>query len=111
MYGTVATDLQSDICIYLTGNFRTLLKQGPYGGMPVVRRAVIVAPSSLTGNWTRELTRWLGGQRLCVYTVDSKHKLSEYQPAMQPILIISYDMFSRCSQQVLFVEYFKENYC
>jgi len=46
------------------------LKQGPYGGIPLAKRALIVAPSSLVGNWDNEFVRWLGRDRLRLFSVD-----------------------------------------
>jgi DNA repair and recombination RAD54-like protein len=37
----------------------TLMTQGPTG-VPAVKRVVIVAPSSLVGNWCKEFHKWLG---------------------------------------------------
>lgn len=37
----------------------TLLKQGPLG-VPVVHKALIVAPSSLLENWRAEIRKWVG---------------------------------------------------
>jgi SNF2 family DNA or RNA helicase len=48
----------------------TLLKQGPYGGKPVIRRTLILAPSSLVKNWQSEFDKWLGRERIDVYAVD-----------------------------------------
>ena len=48
----------------------TLLKQGPTGGKPVIRRALILAPSSLVKNWQNEFEKWLGRERIDVYAVD-----------------------------------------
>ena len=41
----------------------TLLKQGPKG-QPLLQRALIVAPSSLTENWRQEIRKWLGDEKL-----------------------------------------------
>lgn len=49
---------------------RMLLKRGPYGGIPFVKRVLIVAPSSLIGNWENEFVRWLGRGRLRLFSVD-----------------------------------------
>jgi superfamily II DNA or RNA helicase len=37
----------------------TLLRQGP-DGQPAVKKALIVAPSSLVANWVKEIKKWLG---------------------------------------------------
>ena len=49
---------------------RTLLKQGPFGGEAVVRRVLVVTPSSLVRNWVKEFNKWLGKERLSVFAVD-----------------------------------------
>uniref|UniRef100_A0AAZ3RB11 RAD54 homolog B n=1 Tax=Oncorhynchus tshawytscha TaxID=74940 RepID=A0AAZ3RB11_ONCTS len=38
----------------------TLLKQGPYGGKPVAKLVLVVAPGSLVQNWGAEFKKWLG---------------------------------------------------
>lgn len=48
----------------------TMLKQGPYGGKPVVKRVLVVTPGSLVQNWGREFNKWLGRERIQVFTVD-----------------------------------------
>lgn len=48
----------------------TLLRQGPYGGRPVLKRALVVCPGSLVKNWAAEFNKWLGRERISVYTVD-----------------------------------------
>lgn len=48
----------------------TVLRQGPYGGKPIITRALVVAPGSLVKNWGAEFNKWLGRERLRVYMVD-----------------------------------------
>lgn len=48
----------------------TLLKQGPYGGKPVAKRVLVVTPGSLVQNWGAEFSKWLGRERISVFTVD-----------------------------------------
>lgn len=49
---------------------RMLLKYGPYGGLPLVKRVLVVAPSSLVGNWENEFIRWLGRDKLRLFCID-----------------------------------------
>ncbi len=44
----------------------TLLKQGPYGGLPLLKRILLICPSSLVQNWVAEFRKWLGDVRLKV---------------------------------------------
>ncbi|RZF43998.1 hypothetical protein LSTR_LSTR007270 [Laodelphax striatellus] len=77
----------------------TLLKQGPYG-VPLLKRVLIVTPSSLLGNWNQEFQRWLGG-RIMVYVVDQKNKFVDYEKQPKtPVIIMSYEMFVRCYTDV-----------
>uniref|UniRef100_A0A672G4P3 RAD54 homolog B n=1 Tax=Salarias fasciatus TaxID=181472 RepID=A0A672G4P3_SALFA len=46
----------------------TLLKQGPYGGKPVAKRVLVVTPGSLVQNWSAEFNKWLGCERIKVFT-------------------------------------------
>lgn len=43
----------------------------------MVQRVLIVAPSSLVKNWQKEFRRWLGRERLEVFTADQV-KASEF---------------------------------
>ncbi|XP_033606258.1 DNA repair and recombination protein RAD54B isoform X3 [Cryptotermes secundus] len=73
-----------------------LLKQGPYGGQPVLHRILIVTPSSLVENWQNEFLRWLGQERVQTFVVDQKNRPSDYKHLPQiPIMLISYEMFVR----------------
>ncbi|KAJ1529567.1 hypothetical protein ONE63_006338 [Megalurothrips usitatus] len=74
----------------------TLLRQGPYGGNPVVRRALVVSPSSLVLNWQKEFDRWLGKHRLRTFAVDQKNKVIEFARLTHvPVMLISYEMLMR----------------
>ncbi len=72
----------------------TLLKQGPLDGRPLIKRALILAPSSLVKNWQAEFTKWLGSERISVFAVDQSNKVGEYvkYPNL-PVLVLSYEMF------------------
>ena len=74
----------------------TLLKQGPWHGKPVVKRTLILAPSSLVKNWQAEFKKWLGTERINVFAVDQTNRVSEYtKRPTHPVLIMSYEMFVR----------------
>eukprot|EP00884_Botryococcus_braunii_P013016 jgi/Botrbrau1/21715/Bobra.43_1s0110.1 len=47
----------------------TLLRQGPQG-KPLIRKAIIVSPSSLIHNFAKESKRWLGSERLKVLVLE-----------------------------------------
>uniref|UniRef100_A0A8D8ES09 DNA repair and recombination protein RAD54-like n=1 Tax=Culex pipiens TaxID=7175 RepID=A0A8D8ES09_CULPI len=73
----------------------TLMKQGPYG-QPIVKRVLIVTPSSLVDNWDREITKWLKQERIFTFIVGPNNKLKKYaQSAHIPILIISYELLAK----------------
>lgn len=55
----------------------TLKNQGPYG-QPVVKRVLIVTPSSLVDNWDREITKWLKQERIFTFIVGPNSKLKKY---------------------------------
>ena len=41
----------------------TLMRRGGASGSPVVRKLLVVAPSSVVKNWGQEVTKWLGTHR------------------------------------------------
>ncbi|KAK2582718.1 hypothetical protein KPH14_004988 [Odynerus spinipes] len=84
-------------CITLTW---TLLKKGPCG-KPVLKRVLIVTPSSLCNNWKKEFIQWLGSHRIFPFVADSKNKPQNFrkQPRSQ-VLIISYEMFVRSYEEI-----------
>ena len=84
----------------------TLIKQSPQGP-PIVRNAVIVAPSSLVKNWAKEFVKWLG-DRVPTVAIEGGTKeqidkeLSSFVMAPityggrklpTPVLILSYETF------------------
>uniref|UniRef100_T1J5D6 DNA repair and recombination protein RAD54-like n=1 Tax=Strigamia maritima TaxID=126957 RepID=T1J5D6_STRMM len=74
----------------------TLLKQGPYGGRPVLKKVLIVTPSSLVQNWVKEFDKWLGKGRLYLYAVDQRNSVKDYTKTLgRPVMIISYEMLMR----------------
>uniref|UniRef100_A0A8D3B974 RAD54 homolog B n=1 Tax=Scophthalmus maximus TaxID=52904 RepID=A0A8D3B974_SCOMX len=79
----------------------TLLKQGPYGGKPVAKRVLVVTPGSLVQNWGAEFNKWLGRERISVFTVDQDHRIEQFVLSpLHSVLVISYEMLLRCLEQV-----------
>ena len=79
----------------------TLLKQGPWGGKPIAKRTLILAPSSLVKNWQAEFSKWLGSERINVFAVDQSNRVTEYLSRQNtPVLIMSYEMFVRSFEHI-----------
>ncbi|NXI50567.1 RA54B protein, partial [Chloroceryle aenea] len=84
----------------------TLLRQGVYGCRPLLKRALIVTPGSLVKNWKKEFQKWLGSERIKVFTVDQDHKVEEFMGSpLYSVLVISYEMLLRCLDQVQAIEF------
>lgn len=78
----------------------TMLKKGPYG-KPILKRILIVTPSSLCDNWKKEFTKWLGCHRISPYVVDGKNKANDFTKQLRnSVMIISYEMFIRCHTEI-----------
>ncbi|XP_012373582.2 DNA repair and recombination protein RAD54B [Dasypus novemcinctus] len=79
----------------------TLQCQGPYGGKPVIKKTLIVTPGSLVNNWRKEFQKWLGSERIKIFTVDQEHKVEEFICSpFYSVLIISYEMLLRSLDQI-----------
>ncbi|XP_039885593.1 DNA repair and recombination protein RAD54B [Simochromis diagramma] len=84
----------------------TLLKQGPYGGRPVAKCVLVVTPGSLVQNWAAEFNKWLGRERISVFTVDQDHRIEQFiLSPLHTVLVISYEMLLRCLEQVQKVDF------
>uniref|UniRef100_A0A8C9EK16 RAD54 homolog B n=1 Tax=Pavo cristatus TaxID=9049 RepID=A0A8C9EK16_PAVCR len=84
----------------------TLLRQGVYGCKPVLKRALIVTPGSLVKNWKKEFQKWLGSERIKVFTVDQDHKVEEFiSSPLYSVMIISYEMLLRSLDQIQAIEF------
>ncbi|KAJ7372129.1 DNA repair and recombination protein rad54b [Desmophyllum pertusum] len=80
----------------------TLHKQGMYGGNHSVKRTLIITPGSLVKNWSSEFRKWLGNERLKVYTVNSDKRVKEFMNSpLYPVMIISYEMFLRSVEEMI----------
>ncbi|KAI0066149.1 hypothetical protein BV25DRAFT_1879216 [Artomyces pyxidatus] len=72
----------------------TLLKQNPYAGVgPVVGKILIVCPVSLVSNWKSEFHKWLGRDRVGVFTGDKdKATIKQFiSSRIHQVLIIGYE--------------------
>ncbi|XP_064240484.1 DNA repair and recombination protein RAD54B-like [Aotus nancymaae] len=79
----------------------TLQCQGPYGGKPVIKKTLIVTPGSLVTNWKKEFQKWLGSERIKIFTVDQDHKVEEFiKSVFYSVLVISYEMLLRSLDQI-----------
>jgi len=81
----------------------TLLKQNPiYGEEPVIKKALIVCPVTLVKNWKREFRKWLGIERIAVFTLEDKDaKISSFMTGdIYPIAIIGYEKFRTVQQEL-----------
>ncbi|NXW16115.1 RA54B protein, partial [Circaetus pectoralis] len=84
----------------------TLLRQGIYGCKPVLKRALIVTPGSLVKNWKKEFQKWLGSERIKVFTADQDHKVEEFTGSpLYSVMIISYEMLLRSLDQIQAIEF------
>ncbi|XP_029426677.1 DNA repair and recombination protein RAD54B isoform X2 [Nannospalax galili] len=84
----------------------TLQCQGPYGGKPVIKKTLIVTPGSLVNNWRKEFQKWLGSERIKIFTVDQDHKVEEFiKSTFYSVLIISYEMLLRSLDQIRTIKF------
>ncbi|KAH8921572.1 hypothetical protein BT69DRAFT_1264400, partial [Atractiella rhizophila] len=72
----------------------TLLRQSMFfGGGPMLKRALIVCPKTLTRNWEKEFRKWLGRDRVRLLVANKKEALdSLVLSSVYQVVIISYDM-------------------
>ncbi|KAJ9537882.1 hypothetical protein OSB04_030615 [Centaurea solstitialis] len=77
----------------------TLLRQG-FGGKPMVRKAIIVTPTSLVSNWEAEIKKWIGERVKLVALCESSREdvISSIDNFRSPhsklqVLIVSYETF------------------
>ena len=85
----------------------TLLRTGP-AGSPVIRKAVVVCPSTLVQNWLREFKKWVGTERLKVRGVEASSGTESGEQEVQAfvtgsavhVLVIGYEMFKKHSRRL-----------
>lgn len=73
----------------------TLIKQGPHRNNPIIRKALVVVPSSLVDNWRQEIKQWLGNERLPAATVsagpEAAQHCKDFKYSHHKVLILSYE--------------------
>ncbi|KLO18384.1 hypothetical protein SCHPADRAFT_899782 [Schizopora paradoxa] len=71
----------------------TLLRQTPYFGAPGVGKVLIVCPVSLITNWKKEFHKWLGKDRVGVFTGDKdKSTIKQFvNTRIHEVLVIGYE--------------------
>ncbi|KAI9283803.1 P-loop containing nucleoside triphosphate hydrolase protein [Umbelopsis sp. AD052] len=71
----------------------TLLKQTLFhGDPPIIKKALIVCPTSVIENWKKEFKKWLGDERISVYTVDQKSQLNDFlHSPIYSAMIVGYE--------------------
>lgn len=71
----------------------TLLKQNPFvNEQPIIKRALIVCPVTLITNWKKEFRKWLGHDRIGVFTLDSKSNLQAFVSGRcYQVMIVGYE--------------------
>ena len=80
----------------------TLLRTGPTG-TAVINKAIVVCPSTLVPNWSREFKKWLGTERLNPMQLEASKSKEEQQQdiaafvagQVNQVLIIGYEMFRK----------------
>lgn len=78
----------------------TMLKKGPYG-QPIVKRVLIVTPSSLCNNWEKEFIKWLGSHRISPCVISGKNKPKDFtKHPRNSVMIISYEMFIKYHTEI-----------
>ena len=73
----------------------TLLKQNPiYHAEPVVKKALIVCPVTLIANWRKEFYKWLGKDKIGIFTAsnDKKVRITDFTKGRAySVMIIGYE--------------------
>ncbi|GAA5889055.1 hypothetical protein JCM6882_009730 [Rhodosporidiobolus microsporus] len=85
----------------------TLLKQTPYfgDGVGAIQRAMIVCPVTLVKNWSSEIKKWLGKDRLRVMVADSKKDAGTFARSKSyDVLIIGYEKLRTCIDEVRYAQ-------
>ncbi|GAA5887053.1 hypothetical protein JCM5296_001580 [Sporobolomyces johnsonii] len=87
----------------------TLLKQTPYfgggGGPGVIERAMIVCPVTLVKNWSSEIKKWLGRDRLRVFVADGTNNIKTFATNKSyNVLIVGYEKLRSAIDDVKYAQ-------
>ncbi|KAK7204212.1 SNF2 family N-terminal domain-containing protein [Myxozyma melibiosi] len=88
----------------------TLLKQNPAAGEVggIARKVMIVCPVTLIGNWKREFRKWLGRERVAIFTLDDKSKKNVRDFArgrVYQVLLIGYERLQKIQAELKGVKF------
>ncbi|KAL0259333.1 helicase [Diplodia seriata] len=81
----------------------TLLKQNfVYEDPPVVKKAIIVCPAGVVGNWRKEFRKWLGIERLGVFVADeSRKRLTDFtRGKCYNVMVIGYEKLLKSHEDI-----------
>lgn len=81
----------------------TLLKQNPIADdSPVIKKALIVCPVTLIKNWKKEFRKWLGNERIGVFTYeDNKARLTDFTKGKSySVMIVGYERLQSISTEL-----------
>ncbi|KAL5103488.1 DNA repair and recombination protein RAD54B [Taenia crassiceps] len=100
--GILADEMGLGKTVQVIGLLSVLLKQGPYGGQPVIRRCLIVTPGSLVANWQKEFRKWVSQCNISTYCVSQDNPLKAYFSQMKPppVIILSYEMLLQHADRI-----------
>ena len=75
--------------------------QSPVAGSTMLKRTLILAPTSLINNWAAEFKKWLGSERIIIHVADNSKKVTAFKSYnTAPVLIMSYEMLVRTEEVV-----------
>ena len=81
----------------------TLLKQNPiYESAPVIKKAVVVCPTTLIENWQKEFRKWLGKERIGVFVAnDTKKRITDFTLGKSyNVMIIGYERLRNVQEEL-----------
>ena len=81
----------------------TLLKQNPvYESSPVIKKAVVVCPTTLIENWQKEFRKWLGKERIGVFVAnDPKKRITDFTLGKSyNVMIIGYERLRNVQEEM-----------